>query len=297
MTKSADKSSITLQKTIRILVSFIQCLLISLLAICLSLLTILTPQFAKSSIKASGYVDYALAELTEDLNDIAIPSGLPSDFFNDKFEGKERDKFEELLISRITSNIKQSSFNIETTAIDKTFRDFIEDYAEEHLGTLDTVSEEALSELVNECTKAYIRYLCPEVLEMIFQNFPQISKLLLIAAAVVLVLLIVASVFLYKLCDIKELFFLCFSSFLGSGLILGALPSYLLFSNQISKINILSDSLYNFLVTFVSKGLITYQIAAVVLIVLSLACLYLKSNPSFIDKYLVKAEKTLDKRG
>lgn len=296
MTKVADKSPF-LQKIIRILVSFIQCLLISLLAICLSLLLILTPGFAKNSIKASGYVDYALAELTEDLNDIAIPSGLPSDFFNDKFEGSERDKFENLLISRITSNIRQSGFNIETTTIDKTFRDYIEDYAEEHLGTLDTVSEEALSELVNECTKTYVRYLSPDVLELLFQNFPQISRLLLISSAVILVLIIVAFVFLFKLCSIKEGLFYGFSSLLGAGLILSALPSYLLLSDQISKINISSVSLYNFIVTFVSKGLITFIIAAVILVILSVACLYLKTKPSFLDKYLVKAEKTLDKRG
>ena len=272
-------------------------MLISFLAVCLSLLTILTPWFAKSAIKASGYVDYALAELTEDLNDIAIPSGLPSDFFNDKFEGQEREKFENLLLSRITSNIKQSGFNIETSAIDKTFRDFIEDYAKEHLGTLDTVSEEALNELIGECTKAYIRYLTPDVLEMLFQNFAQFSKLLLIASAVILVLIILTFVFLFKLCDIKEFFFYGFSSFLGAGLILGALPSYLLLSNQISKINILSTSLYNFIVTFVSKGLTTFLVAAAILVVLSIACLYLKSKPSFLDKYLRKAEKTLDKRG
>lgn len=265
-----------LQKAICIVVSFIQSMLLVLLAGCLCLLLCLSPEFTSKVIKKSDYVGLAVTEMKTNLNDLAIPAGLPSNFFDDKFLEDDYAEFEELLISKATSSIEQKEFSVDTASIKLKFQKLVEDYATEHLGSINSVSSDAVALFVDECTTTYISYLTPDIFNLVFPNFAGIGKLMPIASGVSSVIILLAFIFLFKLSFKKGFYGYCFASFAGAGLILGTIPAYLLITNKISEINISLKSLYSFICKFSSSVLNTLVIASCVLILLALILLALE---------------------
>lgn len=251
-------------------------MLLALLAVCLVLLFCLTPEFTAKAIKESDYVKSAVDEMKVDLNDLAIPAGLPSGFFDEKFSEDDYAEFKELLISKATSSIEQTEFSIDTELIKSKFQRYVEDYATEHLGSSDTVSSSSVAHFVDECTTTYIGYLTPDIFNLVFPSFAGISKLMPIAIGVSSVIILLAFIFLFKLSFKRGFYGYCFSVFAGAGLILGTVPAYLLITDQISKINISLQSLYSLVCTFSSTVLITFVITSGALILFSLILLILE---------------------
>lgn len=286
-----NKSSLALKKSVCVSVSFMQSLLFTLLAACLCILLVLTPLFIKASFKKSDYVDLAVKEMITDLNDLAIPSGLPSDFFNDKFSEEDKREIYQLALKRISSDIKQSGYTVDIEPIKNKFKGHIEDFAAEHLGSSDAISPDAIEQLLNECATIYKIHARPAAIRRFFAGLGQILIPLIILLLVAIALIVAIFIFLNKLCSKKEFGLYCFSFLLGSGLMTGLLPCYLLITGTIRKIGFASDSLREFFITFLEGSLIVFVIAAVVLAALSVLCLLFSSGKLSFKKPL----KTLDK--
>lgn len=217
--------------------------------------------------------------MKQDLNDLAIPSGLPQNFFDEKLTDKDLLEFEERLFSKVSSSISQKEYAARTEAIKLKFKSLIEDYAKEVLVSGDSVSDEAISVFVNECSTTYLQYLSPSLFQLTLKYFAPILKIIKIISIVTFFLLLAVFIFLFKLSSIKKMCFYCFSSFMASGLILGIIPSYLLITKSMSKINISLASLYNFVSSYLSSCLTVFVITSGILILLSIMFLILEFIP------------------
>ena len=183
---SSSKKHSVLPSLVRISVSFVLCLLVSVLLICLSVWTALTPEFTIDKIKNSNYVDHAVDEMTQDLNDLAIPAGLPDNFFNQKIS---KNDFEELLISKITAKIEGKDFTADAHPIKLSIEKQVEDYIVKTLGTNEMVWDDALSQFTNECYTVYLQYLSPSLFDLAFSTFSEISAILMIAIIIIVVII------------------------------------------------------------------------------------------------------------
>ena len=267
-------------------------MLIALLAACVVVCFALTPEFAVKNIKSPNYSSFALAEMTEDLNDLSIPAGLPHDFFDEKLNEAELNEFENLLTLKLTSVIKGKQFKVDVDAIKAKFKGYVDEYVSEHLGLADTVSSKAVTQFINECTTTYLEYLNPTVFQFVFNNFSKMEKIVLIAAIVIFIIIIAAFILLFKLCSNKDFCKYMFLTFSGGGLILGAIPAYLLLTDELSKIGITQKSLHGFMYSFSSNFLTLFVVAAGILVFISLIFLLLE-----IKSYTTKnsAEQTAKK--
>lgn len=272
------------RNVISVILSFIQSLFLVLLAACIGLFVVLSPSFTVNMIKETNYVNLAFDEMKKDLNDLAIPSGLPQNFFSETFTEKDLLEFEERLVLKASSSISQKEYNIDTNQIKLKFKTLIKDYAKEVLGLSESVSDEAISVFVNECTTTYLQFLSPSIFNLAFKYFKPIVKIIRVISIVTFLLLVAVFIFLFKLCDRKKLYFYSFSSFAASGLILGLIPSYLLITKSMSKINISLASLYNFVSSYLSTALTVFLITSGILILISFVFLILEFVPFPIKK-------------
>ena len=258
--KSALRSSICIS------ISFVQALFVAILAILISLLIVLTSQFTVEKIEKSNFSDLAFAEMTEDLNDLSIPAGLPHDFFNDKLSKTD---FKELLISKVNASIRNEDFTVNVEKIRSDIKRPVEQYIIDTLGTSEPVWDEALTQFENECTTTYLEYLSPTSFELIFSNFSKIFPIIKIATFVLSVIILGLFAFLYKLNSSENFFKFCFTIFAGAGLICSVLPLYLLITDEISRVGIGALSLYSFVKVFLTDFLWLFVNFGVLLIIIS----------------------------
>jgi len=294
LNKKADvsiKDSSLLRNLLSTSISFIQCLLVALLAACVVVCFALTPKFAVKNIKSSNYSSFALAEMTEDLNDLSIPAGLPSDFFDEKLNDAELNEFENLLTLKLTSVIKGKQFKVDVDAIKSKFQGYVDEYASEHFGLADTVSSKAVTQFINECTTTYLEYLNPTVFQFLFNNFAKLGKIVVIAAIALSIIVLAVFILLFKLCSNKNFCKYMFLTLSSGGLILGAVPSYLLLTDELSKIGITQKSLHSFIYRFSSDLLTMLVIAAGILVFLSLIFLVLEIKGSAAKNSAVQTTK------
>jgi len=232
-----------------------------------------------------------LAEMTEDLNDLSIPAGLPSDFFDEKLNDAELNEFENLLTLKLTSVIKGKQFKVDVDAIKSKFQGYVDEYASEHFGLADTVSSKAVTQFINECTTTYLEYLNPTVFQFLFNNFAKLGKIVVIAAIALSIIVLAVFILLFKLCSNKNFCKYMFLTLSSGGLILGAVPSYLLLTDELSKIGITQKSLHSFIYRFSSDLLTMLVIAAGILVFLSLIFLVLEIKGSAAKNSAVQTTK------
>lgn len=266
---SSKKDSV-LRSITCISVSFVQCVLISVLAICICVSVGLTPKFTISKISSSNYADLAFNEMTQDLNDLSIPAGLPDNFFDNKLDKSE---FKQLLISKVSATIKGDEFKVDIDPLKAEIRKHIEAYITDTLSTIDVVWDASLTQFTNECCTIYLQYLSPSVFSLIFSNFAKIFSVLQIVSIILGVIILGLFVFLFMISSYRNFFKFSFSAFAGSGLICMVVPLYLLLTDEISRIGIASNSLYSFIRTFATDFLVLFVLSAVFLLVVSIILL------------------------
>lgn len=266
-----DKSNL-LRRTISTFVCLVLCLSLFLLTLCSAISVAFSDAFIKYVIDESDYVSLAYSALYTNLEDITIPSGLPTDFFEEKLK---KEVFEERTYNIFSSNLssKTSAFTLEE--IEKEFYDMLYDYALTQNRVISDEAEESLQGFAKECAKCYVRYANPSSVKTILSNAYIIRKILNIGVIVSSILGIATGVFLYFLCRKKDfLKHICFV-LLGTALLSGVIPALLLFSKEVHKVAITAKALYSLTVTFFESILYLAIIFAVVYLILTAVLLLL----------------------
>ena len=77
-----NKTKFILKKFITLFTAFILAFALACLSLCITVKIASISSFTKGIINKTNYIDYAQEEIKEALSDLAIPSGLPADFFD-----------------------------------------------------------------------------------------------------------------------------------------------------------------------------------------------------------------------
>ncbi len=261
-----DKNKLILKRIITVFTAFILCFALACLGLCVTVKIAAGGNFAKGIIDKTNYVSLAENEIKEGLSDLAIPSGLPSDFFNNKISSDT--------VSQIISDSVDYSFSSGGTAPDLTFikEDFKRDitlWANENFVFIDDATSSAVSLLTEECYNVVLRYCSPSILQYLGRLSVSLDKVATLGIILALTLTAFTLFFLSRLLGKKEFFFFSFVSFCSGGLLVGIIPFILLITNKISSIAILSKSLYAFICGFVNSCLLALVLFGLILVLIS----------------------------
>lgn len=267
-----DKSNL-LRRAISTFACFVLCLCVFLLTVCSAIGIAFSEPFIKYVTEKSRYVSLSYSALKTNLEDIAIPSGLPTDFFEEKID---EELFKERTYNSFSANLSNKASDFTVEEIEKEFYGMLDEYALTQNRVISDEAEESLHGFAEECAKCYIRYVNPSSVKLILSNAYIVRKILLIGIIASAVLGLASGVFLFFLCKNKDfLKHICFA-LLGTSLLSGVIPSFLLFSKEVRKIAITAEALYSLTVTFFESLLTIAIIFAVVYLLLAIILLLIK---------------------
>ncbi|MBR6572330.1 MAG: hypothetical protein IKK77_01250 [Clostridia bacterium] len=260
----------TLKKIITVFTAFILAFALACVGLCATVKIVSNSTFINGIINKTGYINFAEQEIKEGLSDLAIPSGLPSNFFDDKLSSTT--------VSQIVTDSVNCNFSggkaPDLSFIKEELKNAITLWANENFVFIDDATESAVSLLAEEGYRIVLRYSSPEILQFLGRLTTTFSKIAIIGIISSLILCAFTLFFLFKLLSRKEFFFFSFVSFCGGGLLVGIIPLVLLITNKISSIAILSKSLYTFICGFVNSCLILLVLFGVLFILISIILVF-----------------------
>lgn len=256
-----------LRVVISLLLAFVLCLGVFMLALTATLSIATQNDYVADSAKRSGYAKQAHSELIMDLNYLAIPSGLPQNFFNGKID---YEKFEKSFFGCLENSISPSkNFTLDFSDVETEILSLITEYSENVVGELSPETEQALEDFAAECVSIYASYVKPPLVGYVFSVFAPMRKYLLLGIAVSVVLSFAAGYLLFKLNDILPFKKYCFASFMGAALTTGIIPFFLVITNEISKLSITTKSLHQITTCYINDLLWLMIIAGTLLALVS----------------------------
>ena len=263
-----------LRLILSVILSFLVCMGMFFTAVCADFLIFSNPKVIINATKSSNYTDIAVSQITEELNDLAIPSGLPEDFFTGKINAQDFEK----LFYPITENLIAGNKNLKVS-VDE-FKDYIStlvtDYSKNDVGDFSSEVARDIEDFSNECANKYLSYLNPSLSSYVFDLLVSAKRYVTIATAIFSLFTLVCLAVVFKMNSIERFVKYCIVSVTGAALSVGVIPAYLIATDEISKISISSSSLYALITTFIEQFLWIIIISASVLIGLSLILIIIK---------------------
>lgn len=270
-----DKTKFILKKIITLFTAFILTFALACLGLCVTVRIATGGNFAKGIINKTNYVNLAESEIKEDLSDLAIPSGLPADFFDNKISSATISQF---VLDSVDYNFSAVDTAPDLTFIKEDFKSDIALWADENFVFIDEATSSAVSLLTEECYNAVLRYCSPSILQYLGRLSVTLGKVSTLGIILALTLSAFTLFFLSKLLNKKEFFFFSFVSFCSSGLLVGIIPLILLITNKISSIAILSKSLYAFVCGFINSCLLALVLFGLLFILISAIFVFLEKR-------------------
>lgn len=219
-----------------------------------------TPDYAKILIKKSDYVELSIEEIEDGLVSIAIPGGLPEDFFDYGITDKT---FYDNMENYIEKVYKNEKFTADESAFREEISKKIYAYTEEKLSVVSDDIKAQLDTLVDICCEKYMRYATPKVFQYVGNYFGRLSIPAFCVCLFCICLAAVSYLFIGRYEKSKRVYRV---SFLSSALLIGAVPAFLLLFAGINKIGITSKPLYSFITLFIKTPLFIMLILAIVII-------------------------------
>lgn len=249
------------------LMSFVLSLCLFLMAVCTMLsFTLFNKDYIFNNMNSSNYFIDKCDELKVSLTDLGYASGLESSFF----EGF----IDEVMISKDTSDYLDTYYsfesgNADTTNFENIFNEQIVQYAKENGITVD---DSARKILVKEAGKIYentieIPYfgtLLP-YMKAAIKAMPFIIGGLALLSAIIIFVFFKASRWKHR-----AVRYVCYATS-GTFLAVALIPTYLFFSQVMTRINLSSRALYNFIQYTVNNIILLFFICAILFLLISVA--------------------------
>ena len=254
--------------------AFLVCLGVFATAVSSALLVISSPSVVLSVAEKSNYAELAADGLAEELNYLAIPSGLPDDFFTDAVDKTE---FKALFLTVAEKTVKaDKEYQLDLSGFNTKILNMVTDYSKNESGDFTEEIQKDIVLFANECENTYLSYVNPSLISYLLTLLVSVRKYASLALLIAVLFTGVCGFVLFRLNHIggfiKQLFF----SFSGAALTLGTIPAILLATNEISKIGISSKSLYAFVTAFAQQALWIALIVAMVLALVAIILLFVK---------------------
>jgi len=210
-------------------------------------------------IEKTDYTTLAVADITDELNELAIPSGLADDFFNGKINAKDFDK---LFYTSLKNTLaKNNSFVLNIDDFKAEIINMVTDHTKSEVDIITSETEKDIAAFSDACGNVYLSYINPSLLSYVLNLLGSVGKYAVWVNVVALCFAAVCGFILFRLNNVKGMLKYLFASFMGAALTLGVIPGYLLISNEISKIGITSKSLFA-IVTGLGNGFLTILVVA-----------------------------------
>ncbi len=270
-----DNKRLILKKIITVFTAFLLTFALACLGLCITAKIASSRNFTKNMIDKTDYVQLAQEEIKEALSDLAIPSGLPSSFFDNKISA---DTISQIVTNSVNLNFSSEDIALDTNYIKEDLKNEITLWANDNFVFIDDSTSSAIDLLTEECYHVVLRYSSPEFLRVLGDIASPFSKVAVLGIIVALTLSAFTLFFLFRLLNKKEFFFFCFVSSCSGGLLIGIIPLILLVTNKISSIAITSKSLYAFICGFVNSCLTALVLFGLVLILISIVLVFLQKR-------------------
>ena len=230
------------------LLSFILCVLLFFLSLAtvLSVTLFNSSDFLFDSMNSSNYFNDKADEITEDLTDLGYASGLKEEFFDGLING--------VMLSNDTQNYLESYYNgegtkIDTTEFKQTFNAALDKYIDEN--NIKVTSAASRDNLVNKAAAVYKNSLEIPFFSSLSSYFlavkaalPFVIGGLIFFIAVICVVFFLANKWKHR--AVKYIYY----GVAGAFLTVGVIPTIILLSGVIAKINLESRALYNLFVQY-----------------------------------------------
>lgn len=263
---------------LRAIISFILSVLICLglffTATLADILIFSSPSFIRTCAEKSNYTEFAVSQLTDELNDLAMPSGLPDDFFTDKINKKDFVSIFFTCLDNLTSGNKEYKLSVDKFKTE--VYNLVSDYSKNEVGDFSSEVEKDIERFSEECSNIYLSYINPSLTSYLFELLTSARTYLILALVFSVVFTLGVGAFLFKVNNNGAFIKYCFASLCGASLTLGVIPAYILFADEISKVSISSKSLYAITTTLAEAFLWVLIISAIILFVFSLVLIFLK---------------------
>lgn len=265
MSKSRKSSKI--KQAVCVMLSFILSLLVFSLSVGIVFeATFFNPNFIIENMNSSNYFIEKNDEITRNLNDLGYASGLKDEFFDRLLD--------EIMISEDTESYLTGYYAgekavIDTTKFEQTFNNALDKYIEDN--NLKNVDSKNRNYLLKKAASIY--RLSLEIplfyrLAGYFKASKNIIPFALIGLAVVIAIIIFVLVFSNSLKH-RVFRYLSYAT-LGASLSLAVIPTYVLLSGQLQKINLTSRALYNLFIQCGTNIMISVLFCALLLLVIGL---------------------------
>lgn len=265
-----------LRVLLSLVLSFVLCLCIFFISFVSISFLATGKDFVTSSAKRSHYTEIAHSELIGELNDLAVPSGLPNNYFDDKLN---LDEFEGLFYTCLANTVNgNKNFSLDYKNVEESILKNVTDFSINETGEITDNNQVSLQIFANECVKIYSTFVNPPLTNYLFSLFSPIRHYLLIAIAVLLVLGLTAGYTLFKINVVSPFKKYCFASFAGASLTLGIIPAILIATNEVSKLAITSKSLHAIITCFISDFLWLMVMLAIFLAIVSIRIITFKTK-------------------
>ncbi len=264
-----------LRAAVSYVVSVITAVFIFLFGVSSALGILTSKGYIKHTVKATDYINISADELRETLVSLAIPSGLPENFFADKID---YDLLKELNNNCI-DNAYNGSFSVETQNVKEKLLSIFWEYAESGALASDVaVTDESLEYLADLCTEKHEKTVASSLFKYLAFYSAKINRFTPFAIIGAFIMSALGVLFLIKLGKAANEKRFIYFSLCGGGIMLFAVPFILLVGGFIKKVSIASRSMHLFVVAFINNILLFLIILGIILIAVSVCILVLKKK-------------------
>ncbi len=263
-----------LRAIVSVILAFFVCLGIFTVALTAGAMYFVKESSLVKLIEKSDYTTLAIADMTDELNMLAIPSGLPEDFFNGKINAED---FCAIFYPSLKNTLaKNNDFVLNVDGFKTEIRKEVTEYTKNEVEIITSETEKDIADFSDACGNVYLSYINPSLLSYILNLLSSVSKYAIWANLVALLFSAACVFMLLKLNDKNDLLKFLFASFMGAALTIGVIPGYLLLTKELSKVGITSKSLFA-IVTGLGNGFLSILVAAAgILIVIAVFFLVIK---------------------
>lgn len=257
------------------ILSFILSFVLLLLSMSVMLeATILNPSYILDNMNTTNYFTDKKDEITKELIDLGYASGLEESFFENVVDT--------VTIHDDTENYLESFYNgssakISTVAFRQQFNTELDSYIKKN--NVKVASDESREYLIKKAASVYEANLRIPMFSMLSPYLIALKNMmpLLIGGLVVFAAILCVIIIFANRWKHRAVRYICYATS-GTFLTVGIIPTVLLTTGYMSKINIDSRAFYNLFVQSMNSMLIALAICSVVFLIISIGLFFLHKN-------------------
>ena len=262
-----DKKKQVIKVIINYTTSMISSLVVFLFCALLAVGIMTSKWYIQHTVSSTNYIDNSALELKESMISLAIPSGLPENFFDDKIN---TEALKNLNAASIDNAYDNGKFSVDTKGIKEYHVALFNTYATSGALASDVdVTEESIGYLAELCTEKYEKTAANSVFKYLAFYSAKINRLAPFGIIGIGVFAALCILFMLKLSKAQNDKSFLYYSICGGGIMTALAPITILIGKFVNKISISSRAMHTFLTAFVNNILIIMAVLGAIIILVA----------------------------